>query len=180
MQRSMNAFTYLKNYKISGDPKHIIRQGLFRGMGNLRMHEATQWLIERLPLGKEPETARPALINAIVNSLVWADSALKSRFLEKITDSLNYETTEHMLSEYARALAQLPDLQVIPILETIRNRLSSQQDSMINRMIEKVKSQASIEAQTKHYEQEVEDLKQNVRKLTAKVAEFEGKLSSTK
>ncbi len=180
MQRSMNALTYLKNYKINRDPKHIIRQGLFRGMGNLRIAEATEWLLEHLPLGKEPESARPAIINAIINSLIWAEYSFKSRVLERITDSLNYETTEHMLTEYARASSQLPDLQVIPILETIRTRLSSQQDSMINRMIEKVKSQTSTETQTKHYEQEVEDLKQNVRKLTAKIAEFEGKLSSTK
>jgi aminopeptidase N len=172
-QRTSEAYEFLTAFTIPYDYKAIVRLGWYQAIGKTRDNRAVNFLLNELPYGKAPERIRGKLIQALGESLTWAEPSVKSRTLERFGDILRAERDEKVLYGLVKALAQINEPAGASLLEEARGKFSLQDQPRINRAIKKLQKGPTPGDQKKIAEKDWDDMKKLVKKLNARVETLE-------
>ncbi|MFX0013216.1 MAG: M1 family aminopeptidase [Promethearchaeota archaeon] len=175
-QRKPEQYPFLRDFKPKYDKKSIIRGGQMEAIGALRTKEALEYLLERLPYGKEPENVRRKIILAIADASKWADDGIKDRVIEKLADSIRTETDYFNLFALVNALTSFNDTRVIQYLETIKLKIGHQSHSFIDRKIREITKAKGQKDEIKNLHEKIDNLQTITAKVVTRVDLLEAQL----
>jgi HEAT repeat protein len=149
--------------------------GAFVGLGEARQGEALPLLLNYATYGGSPNRARGAAARALALIGKNLERPLRAPILEKLSDLLR-DPWYSVSWAAARALGDLGEPAAIPALEVFGRSLSAQEQAVVNRILEGLRSKDKVDgsAQQKQVDalrDKVRTLEQQLQSLTARLDE---------
>ncbi|QEE14254.2 M1 family aminopeptidase [Promethearchaeum syntrophicum] len=172
-QRNEKAFEFLNSYQIDEDFKFIIQKGLNTAIGKTRSEKAIDYLLERLPYGKEPEYVRTSTISALGEVTQWSEKYIKEKVMNQLTDLLKTEKNENVIQTISRTLSGFKDAQVISSIENAKFKMATQDHPSVDRRIKSITKGKTAEKEKAQLQTDLDEIKKKMKKLFAKVEVLE-------
>ena len=164
-------FEYLKNYQIKQDQKGLVLYGKRLAIGKLRTPEAIDYLLNEIQTQKHSESDLARLIEALGESITWANDKSKEIVKEILINKIKTENNLRVLRAVGNALAKYNDPSLNQYLQKMKTKFAFQDHPMIDKLIEQNKAKTQneefkkLEERLTKIEKENLDLKDKVLKL---------------
>ncbi|HTV17441.1 MAG TPA: M1 family aminopeptidase, partial [Polyangiaceae bacterium] len=151
----------------------FVQSGALRALGATRRAEALEPLLDALRLGGAPTRARHAAADGLGALAATLSDRPRERAIEALTDALRDPYPRVQLAA-AHALGRAKAHAAAPALEALARSLPGQDASRVRRLLRELGAAANEAARA----DEVEQIHERLRKLSAKVEELEGRLKA--
>lgn len=172
-QRTDEALNYLLSYTIPHDYKQIIEEGLFQALGKTRKEKAITHLSDLIPYGIKSKSLRSSIVTALGEASLWADKPLKSKVIDEFIALLKQDKHVSVCLGAVRALVKLETKRAASAIEGFKTRLPKQFYPYIDRLLKKLKTNEKKEEELKALRKEFDEMKNLLKKLTARIDELE-------
>ena len=160
---------FLKEFTTKVDKKGIIESGKRLAIGKLRTSEATEFLISEISRKDILSTNMSNVINALTDSVIWADKKDIDRVKEVLIDKVKTETIYQILRTLAYSLAKFEDPSLNKHITKIKSKIAFQEWPMIDRIVERNKGKSPNE--------ELKNLEEKISKIEKENLEMKDKIN---
>jgi HEAT repeat protein len=136
--------------------------GAFLGLGETRQQEIIPLLLTYATYGGSPNRARPSAARALATVGKNLERHQRAPIVEKLSDLLR-DPWYSVTWAAARALGDLGEPSAIPALEAFGRSLSHQEQAIVNRIIDDLRSKDKVDNSAQ--QKQVDDLREKVRTL---------------
>lgn len=161
-QRDQAPFELLVDASAQPTREGRAQAGAFQALGATRKPEAIPLLHAYAAYGGSPNQARPAAARALAVAGKNLERPLRAPIVEKLVDLLRDPWPSVQLAA-ARGLGDLKEPSAIAALEAFSRSLSQQDQAIINRIIEDIRSQDKVDGSAQ--QKQVDELREKVRSL---------------
>ncbi len=165
-------FNFLKNYTPSVDKKKLLINGKRNAIGKLRSKASTQYLLEDLKRKDLTNSEIISLINALSESITWAEEKDQEQIKELFIDQIKLRENSQTLRALANALGKFNDPSLNSHLLKIKSKIPFQEYPLIDKIIEKNKGKSPND-EIKKLEERLTKLEKENLDLKEKISKFE-------